>query len=289
MDSTRDIKSYDTREHTIRRDNIGMVWRVLDHTIDMAREVSGRDDMRITLRRESDTTHFLREYIMESPHKHHIIPRYHCKELGIDPDFDDNFVTIERIEHAQIHWEYFNGGYETLLKYIKPKPYVLMNIPFGDKRDKGAAVVTGKGEIDGIDMSGENHPRSGEKSNFYKDGRCGALGSIERKRYQQQFSGADGCQSKPREEYGWQSYRQVYYKENKERLDEMMKRSAEEWTCVRRIEKLIILIENEKKRFGHIDDIFMDVSHEVERITDYISKYNLDPEILLSYDLFDKY
>jgi len=39
-----------------------MVWRVLDHTIDMAREVSGRDDMRITLCRESDTTHFLREY-----------------------------------------------------------------------------------------------------------------------------------------------------------------------------------------------------------------------------------
>jgi len=62
MDSTRGIKSYDTREHTIRRDNIGMVWRVLDHTIDMAREVSGRDDMRITLCRESDTTHFLREY-----------------------------------------------------------------------------------------------------------------------------------------------------------------------------------------------------------------------------------
>ena len=49
MDSTRGIKSYDTREHTIRRDNIGMVWRVLDHTIDMARGGSGRDDMRITL------------------------------------------------------------------------------------------------------------------------------------------------------------------------------------------------------------------------------------------------
>jgi len=64
MDSTRGIKSYDTRKYTIRRDNIGMVWRVLDHTIDMARGVSGRDDMRITLCRESDTTHFLREYIM---------------------------------------------------------------------------------------------------------------------------------------------------------------------------------------------------------------------------------
>ena len=100
---------------------------------------------------------------MKSPHKHHIIPKYHCKELGIDPDFDDNFVTIERIDHAQIHWEYYNGGYETLLKYIKPKPYVLVNIPFGDKRDVGAAVITAKGEIDGIDMSGKNHPRYGKK------------------------------------------------------------------------------------------------------------------------------
>ena len=99
---------------------------------------------------------------MESPHKHHIIPKYHCKELGIDPNFDDNFVTIERIEHAQIHWEYYNGGYETLLKYIKPKPYVLMNIPFGDSRDVGAAVLTGKGELDEIDMSGENNPMYGK-------------------------------------------------------------------------------------------------------------------------------
>jgi len=228
---------------------------------------------------------------MKSPHKHHIIPKYHCEELGIDPDFDDNFVTIERIDHAQIHWEYYNGGYETLLKYIKPKPYVLINIPFGDKRDVGAAVITAKGEIDGIDMSGENHPRSGKKSNFYKDGRCGAPGSIERKRYRKRYIAqfVSNTQTKPREEYGGKSYRQVYYKENKERLDEMMKRSAKEWTCVRRIEKLIILIENEKKRFGHIDGIFMDVSHEIEKITDYIFKWNLDPEILLSYDLFDKY
>ena len=96
---------------------------------------------------------------VKSPHKHHIIPRYHCEELGIDPDFDDNFVTIERIDHAQIHWEYYNGGYETLLKYIKPKPYVLMNIPFGDYRDTHAATGLAKNEIDGIaPMRGNNHP-----------------------------------------------------------------------------------------------------------------------------------
>ena len=131
----------------------------------MATEVSGRDDMRFTLCGKDGTIHFLREYIMKSPHKHHIIPKYHCEELGIDPDFDDNFVTIERDEHAQIHWEYYNGGYETLLKYIKPKPYVLINIPFGDKRDMWAASINAKGEIDGIDMSGENSP-------LYKHGRA---------------------------------------------------------------------------------------------------------------------
>ena len=96
---------------------------------------------------------------MKSPHKHHIIPKYHCEELGIDPDFDDNFVTIERIDHAQIHWEYYNGGYKTLLKYIKPKPYVLINIPFGDKRDVGAATGLAKNEIDGIvPVRGNDHP-----------------------------------------------------------------------------------------------------------------------------------
>ena len=225
-----------------------------------------------------------------SKHKHHIIPRYRCKELGIDPDFDENIVEVDRTDHARIHWGYKCDDLEPLFEYITPAQWIIDLIPRGDNRDVGAAVITAKGEIDGIDQSGENHPRSGEKSNFYKDGRCGAPGSIERKRYQQQFSGyGSRSQGKPKEKYGGKSYRQVYYKENKERLDKMMDRAAKEWACIKRIEKLIILLENEKKRFGHIDDIFMDVSHEVERITDYIVKHNLDSEILLSYDLFDKY
>ena len=41
-----------------------MVWRVFYHTVHMAREVSGRDDMRFALCGEDDTIHFLREYIM---------------------------------------------------------------------------------------------------------------------------------------------------------------------------------------------------------------------------------
>ena len=227
---------------------------------------------------------------MKSPHKHHIIPRYKCKELGIYPDFPQNIVVVDRLDHARIHWGYKCGDLEPLFEYVKPKQWIIDLIPIGDDRDVSAAVIVGKGEIDGIDTSGKNHPRWGKKSNFYKDGRCGEPGSIKRKRYQQQHQG-DGSRSqgKPKEKYGGKSYRQVYYKENKERLDDMMKRSAREWTCIKRIEKLIILIENKKKRFGHIDDIFMDVSNEVEELTDYIFKWNLDLEILLSYDLFDKY
>ena len=41
-----------------------MVWRVFHSIIHMAREVPSRNALCITLCRESDTTHFLREYIM---------------------------------------------------------------------------------------------------------------------------------------------------------------------------------------------------------------------------------
>ena len=41
-----------------------MVWRVFHSIIHMAREVSGRDDMRLTLCGKDGTIHFLRKYIM---------------------------------------------------------------------------------------------------------------------------------------------------------------------------------------------------------------------------------
>ena len=41
-----------------------MVWRVFHHTVYMATEVSGRDDMRFTLCGKDGRIHFLREYIM---------------------------------------------------------------------------------------------------------------------------------------------------------------------------------------------------------------------------------
>jgi len=103
-------------------------------------------------------------------HKHHIIPRYRCKELGIDPDFDENIVEVTREDHALIHWGYKCDDLEPLFEYVIPPQWIIDLIPRGDKRDMWAAQVNAKGEIDGIDMSGENHPmygRTGEDHPSY--------------------------------------------------------------------------------------------------------------------------
>jgi len=76
-------------------------------------------------------------------HNHHIIPKYRCKEIGIDPDFPENIVRLTRLEHGQAH-------YERWLKH-------------GRKEDLGAAQFLASGEIDGIDTSGKNNGFYGKK------------------------------------------------------------------------------------------------------------------------------
>jgi hypothetical protein len=98
-----------------------------------------------------------REYIMKNP-KHHIIPRYRCKELGIDPDFEDNYAYPIREQHGLIHWGYYCHDLSPLLEVCNPPQYVIDLIPLGDKRDMWAAQITAKGELDEIDMSRENNP-----------------------------------------------------------------------------------------------------------------------------------
>ena len=96
-------------------------------------------------------------------HKHHIIPRYKCEELGIDPDFPENIVEVTREDHALIHWGYYCNDLKPLFEYITPSQEIIDLIPMGDNRDVGAAVLTAKGEIDEIDSSGENNPFYGKK------------------------------------------------------------------------------------------------------------------------------
>ena len=99
---------------------------------------------------------------MKNP-KHHIIPRYRCEELGIDPDFDENIVEVTREDHALIHWGYKCNDLEPLFEHITPAQWIIDLIPRGDNRDVCSAIRIVGNEIDGIDMSGENNPR-------YKDG-----------------------------------------------------------------------------------------------------------------------
>lgn len=69
-------------------------------------------------------------------HTHHIIPRYRCKEIGIDPDFPENLIRLTEKEHGQAHYE----------RWLKHKR----------KEDLWAAILVGKGQIEGLDQSGEN-------------------------------------------------------------------------------------------------------------------------------------
>ena len=105
-------------------------------------------------------------------HKHHIVPRYRCKELGIDPDFEENIVEVTREQHALIHWGYQCGDLEPLLEVCNPSPEILEMIALGDNRDIGAAVFLAQGEIDGIKMlTGKDNPsyKHGMTTGFKSD------------------------------------------------------------------------------------------------------------------------
>jgi len=93
---------------------------------------------------------------------HHIIPRYKCEELGINSNFPENLVEVAREDHALIHWGYKCDDLEPLFKYVRPEQWIIDLIPREDNRDAAAAVLTARGEIDGIDISGENHPMWGK-------------------------------------------------------------------------------------------------------------------------------
>ena len=93
-----------------------------------------------------------------STHKHHIIPKYKCKELGINPNFSENIVEVSRKDHARIHWGYFCNDLRPLFEYITPEQWIIDLIPIGDMKDMWAANVNNKNEIAGISMSGESNP-----------------------------------------------------------------------------------------------------------------------------------
>ena len=103
------------------------------------------------------------KYLDNKIHKHHIVPRYKCKELGINPDFPENIVELTEREHAHIHWWMYLNEREDVFNLLQSKgvemtSFLTEHIPFGNRNDSGAATYVAKGQIDGIDMSGENNP-----------------------------------------------------------------------------------------------------------------------------------
>ena len=172
---------------------------------------------------------------MKNPHKHHIIPVYHCKELGIDPDFDENIVEVDRLDHARIHWGYKCDDLEPLFEYITPAQWIIDLIPRGDKRDVGAAVITARGEIDGIDMSGENNPS-------YKHGKTVGKYTLPKEQWRKQYN---EYQNEWREETG---YKKKWDKDNWEREAERKRKSWKTWPS--RIKKIEDRIRNKAEKQG---------------------------------------
>ena len=103
---------------------------------------------------------------MEILHKHHIVPTYKCIELGLTTSykidgkefyFKENMVEVSRTQHANIHWGYKCNELKPLLEVCNPPQWVIDMIPLGDNRDSAAASIIALGEIEQIDISGENN------------------------------------------------------------------------------------------------------------------------------------
>ena len=108
-------------------------------------------------------------------HKHHIIPRYKCEELGVTTSykidgrefyFKENMVEIEEMDHALIHWRYKCGDIEPLFKYVKPEQWIIDLIPRKDPRDGAVSPLIARGVLEGT------YPLSGEENPNFKHGKC---------------------------------------------------------------------------------------------------------------------
>ena len=74
---------------------------------------------------------------------HHIIPKYRCKELGIDPDFPENLLKVNLPMHKMLH----------KIRYEE----------FGDQRDMSAVyLLEGQTEPGKINRGGKGKPKSEE-------------------------------------------------------------------------------------------------------------------------------
>tara|TARA_Y100000310_G_C20129437_1_gene555170 strand:+ start:33 stop:503 length:471 start_codon:yes stop_codon:yes gene_type:complete len=98
------------------------------------------------------------KYLDTQIHKHHIVPRY----AGGTND-PSNLVELTIVEHANIHWWMYLNERRNVFNLLESKGVkitkeMIQHIPWQNRNDNGAAGVIARGQIDGIDMSGENNP-----------------------------------------------------------------------------------------------------------------------------------
>ena len=178
-----------------------MVWRVFYHTVHMAREVSGRDDMRFALCGEDDTIHFLRKYIMseafiylwyDAPNK-----KYYLGKHKGSPD--DSYT------HSSTMWEHFTknnipeGVSRRILAYGTDEEMCVLEHELLVNRKKrcwNRYYNKSLGDPRYVDTSGENHP-------MWKGGI-----SLDKTAYRKVY------QQTPE----FKAHKKVYWQENKERL-----------------------------------------------------------------------
>ena len=97
-------------------------------------------------------------YLETQIHKHHIVPTY-----AGGTNNPSNLVELTEREHAHIHWWMYLNERRNVFNLLESKGVkitkeMIEHIPFGNKNDSGAAGLLARGQIDGIDMSGENNP-----------------------------------------------------------------------------------------------------------------------------------
>ena len=146
-----------------------MVWRVFYHIIHMAREVSGRDDMRFTLCGKDGRIHFLRGYIMSEAfvYRWYDAPNdmyYLGKHKGSQ---DDGYT------HSSTVWEHFTKDNipegvtrEIIAEGTDEEMCVLEHKLLKFEKENGnwdKYYNESLGDPHYVDQSGENNPR-------YKDG-----------------------------------------------------------------------------------------------------------------------
>ena len=71
----------------------------------------------------------------KKPHVHHIIPKWRCKELNIDPNFKGNVVITSHEQHIKIHLGYHKKDLKPLLEVCNPSEEILKLLKLGDNND----------------------------------------------------------------------------------------------------------------------------------------------------------